>query len=354
MTESLPLLVSADKLRPFITGIVSGMETPQEDAGFIAAVLTEADLRGVDSHGATRLAGYVEMRDRGLLNPTADIRVVSRRDACTLIDGDNGFGMLGARLGMQSAMEQARANGIGMSVARNMTHTGLVGYYTMTAASQGLIGIAMNNGPQIVPAFGGVTPLLATNPLSIAFPAGEEEPIVLDMATSMVAAGKLRIAEKKGSPIPTDWGLDRDGQPTDDATEILNHGYLQWAGGYKGFGLATMIEALTGVLSGGSFGTDTPAMKRFGEDPLVSSGTYIAIDVERFMPLDQYRSRIDTFVRMIHGSKTALGIERVYATGEPEFERRRDRLANGIPVSKAVYDELHGLSLRFGVVFDLL
>lgn len=345
--------VPVEKLRPFISMVVRGMEAAPDDADFVASVLTEADLRGVDSHGATRLAGYVEMRDRGLLNPTAEIRVISQSGSCTLIDGDNGFGMLGARLGMQLAMERARESGIGMSVARNMTHTGLVGYYTMTAAAMGLIGISMNSGPQIVPAFGGTTPLLATNPFSVAFPAGEEEPVVLDMATSMVAAGKLRIAEKKGVPIPMDWGLDRNGEPTADATEVLTNGYLQWAGGYKGFGLATMIEVLSAVLGGSTFGTDTPAMKIFGQDPLVSSGTYIAIDIERFMPLPEFRSRIDGLVRMIHASSTALGVDRIYASGELEFENKRERIAHGIPVSDAVLGELEHLAERFGLVFDL-
>ena len=353
MTESGVIPVRAEKLRPFIASVVRGMETPSADADLVASVLTEADLRGVDSHGATRLAGYVEMRDRGLLNPTADARVLSQDGACSLIDGGNGFGMLGARLGMQLAMDQAKRNGIGMSVARNMTHTGLVGYYSMTAAANGLIGIAMNNGPRIVPPFGSTTPILATNPISVAFPAGEEEPIVLDMATSMVAAGKLRIAEKKGAPIPMDWGLDRTGQPSSDATEVLANGYLQWAGGYKGFGLAVMIEALTGVLSGGTFGADTPEMKRFGEDPLVSSGAYIAIDIERFIPAADFRSRIDSLVRMVHDAAPALGVDRVYMTGEPEAERKRDRLANGIPMSAAVHQELESLARRFAIPLDL-
>ena len=349
MTLSNPRRIQAHELRPFVASVIRALETPPADADFIADVLTEADLRGVESHGSTRLAGYVRMRDLGLLDPTAEPVLLSRKGACTLIDGCNGFGMLGARMGMRSAIEQARNNGIGMSVARNMTHTGLVGYYAMAAADRGFIGIAMNTGPRIVPPFGSTTPLLATNPLSVAFPAGEEQPIVLDMATSMVAAGKLRIAEKKGTPIPMDWGLDRHGQPSSDATEVLENGYLQWAGGYKGFGLATMIEVLGGVLSGGVFGADTPVMKHFGEDPLVSSGTYIAIQIERFMPANEFRTRIDSLIRMIHAASPADAEGRVYASGEPEFERKRERLAGGIPISDAVYEELTALGNRFAI-----
>lgn len=345
--------VDPANLRTFISEVLQAMETPPDDASFIATVLVEADLRGVDSHGATRLPGYVGMIDNAVANPLPDIKQVIDAGACAVFDGDGAFGMLVARQGMETAIDKAKVHGLGMAVSRNMTHTGLVGYYTMMAAAEGFVGIAMNNGPTIVPAFGGTTPLYATNPLSVAFPGGEEEPIVLDMATSMVAAGWLRLMEKNGEKIPTTWGLDRDGQATDDPTEVLQHGYLQWAGGYKGFGLATMIEILTGVLSGGLFGLDSPPLKHFGRDPLVQSGAYIAIDVSRFMPLAEFRERTDRLVRMIHSSKTVPGIDRVYASGELEFEKKRERGANGIPLSEPVYRELGVLSERFGVALNI-
>src|SRR5256884_3482872 len=137
----------------------------------------------------------------------------------------------------------------------------------MLAPRAGMIGVAVNNGPAILPPFGGRTPTVATNPFSVAVPAGAERPIVLDMATSIVAGGKLRLAAKKGLPIPEGWALDRNGAPTTDPGEALFHGFLQWAGGYKGFGLATVVEVLSGVLSGGLFGRDVPAMREFGRDP---------------------------------------------------------------------------------------
>jgi len=345
--------VDPTKLRTFISDVLQAMETPHDDASFIATVLVEADLRGVDSHGVTRLPGYVGMIDNGVANPLPDIKQVVDAGACAVFEGDLAFGMLAARRSMNTAIEKAKDHGLGMSISRNMTHTGLVGYYTMMAAAEGLIGIAMNNGPTIVPAFGGATPLYATNPFSVAFPGGEEEPIVLDMATSMVAAGWLRLMEKQGEKIPTTWGLDRNGKPTDDPTEVLQHGHLQWAGGYKGFGLATMIETLTGVLSGGLFGLDSPPLKHFGLDPLMQSGAYIAIDVSRFMPLHEFKERADRLVRMIHSSATVPGVDRIYVSGEIEFEKKRERLANGIPMSEPVYEELCGLSERFGVALDL-
>ncbi|MEX2430873.1 MAG: Ldh family oxidoreductase [Dehalococcoidia bacterium] len=353
MTQANVRPVQAAKLRGFVSKVLQAYETPPADADFVAEILVEADLRGVDSHGVTRLSGYVGMLDRGYINPLPTIKVVSEDAACTVLEGDLAFGMLVARKGMEMSLQRAKEHGMGMTISRNMTHTGLVGYYTMTAASQGFIGIAMNNGPVIVPPYGSITPLYATNPMSVAFPADKEEPIVLDMATSMVAAGKLRLVEKTGNRVPMDWGVDRHGKPTDDPTEILQHGYLQWAGGYKGFGLATMIETLTAVLSGGLFGRQSPTLKHFGQDPLMQSGAYIAIDISRFMPLEMFKGRVDELVRMINDSEPADGHERVYVSGAPEFAFKRERVANGIPMPTPVYEELRALGERFSVPLDL-
>jgi LDH2 family malate/lactate/ureidoglycolate dehydrogenase len=184
-----------------------------------------------------------------------------------MLEGDRAFGIVVAKRAMQLAIDKARGAGLGCVTARNVTHTGLVGFYPMMAARAGFIGLAMNNGPAILPPFGGTTPTYATNPFAAAFPAGRREPIVLDMATSVVAGGKLRLAAKKGGEIPDTWALDRHGKPTTDPVEAIQHGFMQWAGGYKGFGLATVVEVLGGVLSGGFFGTDVPPMKDFGRDP---------------------------------------------------------------------------------------
>jgi LDH2 family malate/lactate/ureidoglycolate dehydrogenase len=235
---------------------------------------------------------------------------------------------------------------------RNVSHTGLVGFYPMMAAAEGLIGLAMNNGPKILPPFGGTTPTYATNPFAAAFP-GARDPIVLDMATSVVAGGKLRLAAKKGAPIPPDWALDREGVPTTDPNEAIFHGFMQWAGGYKGFGLATVVEVLSGVLSGGLFGSDVPAMKRFGQEPLVTSAFYLAIDPGQFMPVEEFRARVTRLVEMVKASGRARGVEEVYIAGEIEFRRKAERLRNGIPISGVVRDELRGLAADAGVPFEL-
>ncbi|MBI2872110.1 MAG: Ldh family oxidoreductase [Chloroflexi bacterium] len=341
------------KLRAFVRDVLTAMNVPRQDAETVSEILVEADLRGVDSHGVTRLGGYVQMIRSGIINPRPKIQVVKETPSTAVIDGDKAFGMPVAKRAMEMTLDKAKQVGLAGVTARNMSHTGMVGFYTMMAASRGMVGMAMNNGPTIVPPFGGITPNLSTNPMSVAFPAGKEEPIVLDMATTVVAGGKFRLAAKKGLPIPKEWALDRSGVPTDDPNEAIEHGFFQWAGGYKGFGLATMVEVLGGVLSGGLFGQEVPPMIHFGKDPITSSGFYLAIDIERFMPLAEFQGRVDTLVRQLLSSKLAKGVERIYVAGGPEFERKRQRTREGIPLSAPVYEELLRLSRELELPFDL-
>lgn len=345
--------VFPDRLRGLLARLFAAAGTPPADAETVAEVLVEADLRGVESHGSTRVGGYLSMIKLGLLNPTPKVQVLRDTPSTAMLEGDRAFGIVVAKRAMAIAMDKAVTAGLAGVTARNVTHTGLVGFYPMMAARRGLIGLAMNNGPTILPPFGGTTPTYATNPFAAAFPAGEEDPIVLDMATSVVAGGKLRLALKKGGTIPSDWALDRHGAPTTDPEEAIFHGFMQWAGGYKGFGLATVVEVLSGVLSGGLFAQDVPAMKTFGKEPLVTSAFYLAIDPTRFMPLDEFRAKVDRLVRQVKSSERARGVERVYIAGEIEFLRKAERLRDGIPLSDVVREELRGLAAEAGVPFDL-
>jgi LDH2 family malate/lactate/ureidoglycolate dehydrogenase len=346
-------LVKAEPLRTLISRLFTAAGASPEDAETVAEVLVEADLRGVESHGSTRVAGYLSMIREGLLNPRPRIHILRETDSTAMLEGDQAFGIVAARRAMEMAIDKGRRSGIACVTARNVTHTGMVGFYPLMAAQRGLIGLSCNNGPTILPPFGGKTPTLATNPISVAVPSKRENPIVLDMATSVVAAGKLRQAGKKGVPIPADWALDRDGAPTTDPTEAIFHGFLQWAGGYKGFGLATIVEVLGGVLSGGLFGRDVPAMKVFGKEPLVTSGFYMTINPEAFMPLNQFAERVDRLVRHIKDSETAAGVKEVYVAGELEFRKRAERLRDGIPVSEVVWRELEALAVERQVPFGL-
>ena len=347
-------LVKEQDLKSFASGVLQSAGSSVEEANFVADVLIEADLRGVESHGVTRLPGYITMIERSLLNPSPKIKILRDSGATAAIDGDMGFGMLTAFKGMNMAMSKAKEFGLGAVTASNMAHTGMVGYFTMHAASKGYIGMAMNNGPTIVPPYGGLTPTYATNPFSVAFPAFDNNPVVLDMATSMVAAGKLRLAAKKGESIPTGWGIDKEGNPTNDPDSVIHGGFLQWAGGHKGFGLATMVEILGGVLSGGLFGLSVPALVNFGQDPLIANGFYLAIDIEKFMPLELFQQKISTLTENVKSSKKIQGVDQIYMPGEPEFETKARRLASGIPINVNVLNELKELSKKFELNLEVL
>jgi LDH2 family malate/lactate/ureidoglycolate dehydrogenase len=346
-------MVRADRLRPFVASLFAAVGVPDVDAETVAEVLVEADLRGVESHGTTRVAGYVSMIKGGLLNPKPTVEVFRDTPSTAMLEGDRAFGIVVAARAMRLAIDKAARAGVGCVTARNVTHTGMVGFYPMQAARAGMIGVAMNNGPAILPPFGGRTPTVATNPFSVAVPAGAERPIVLDMATSIVAGGKLRLAAKKGLPIPEGWALDRNGAPTTDPGEAISHGFIQWAGGYKGFGLATVVEVLSGVLSGGLFGRDVPAMRDFGRDPLITSAFFMAINVETFMPLAEFGARVDRLIGHVKSSAPAPGVPEVFVAGELEFRRRAERARDGIPLSDVVCRELERLAAEHGIRREL-
>ena len=342
-----PVVVDSVRLSELSEAVLEAAGFRPQDAALVAEVLVEADLRGVDSHGVTRLAGYLEMIEAGHVNPRPQVSYERESGATALLEGDSGIGIIAAREAMDRAISLSADSGVACVALRNVSHTGLLGWYTMRAARQGLIGIAMNNGPCMTPPFGGLEPLAATNPISIAAPSGGPHPLVLDMATTTVAAGKIRLARKLGQSIPPDWGLDRDGQPCTDPAEVIDNGSYQWTGGYKGFGLATMIEILSGVLSGGLFGRDVPKMIEYGRDPLISSGFYMAIDVERFLPLEEFRSRVDRLVEQVRQTDPIDAAQPVLVAGDKELACREIRLKQGIPISVQVADELDGLLERF-------
>ena len=347
-SSSQQVRVEASGLRKFAARLLNETGVQKTDAESIAEVLVEADLRGVDSHGVTRLAGYIQLMETERVNPRPDIRCLKDSGTTLLFDGDRGVGIPAARHAMDTVIKRAEEGGMACASLRNISHTGMIGWYTMRAARRGMIGIAMNNGPCMVPPFGGKDPFLATNPISIAAP-GSSQPVVLDMATTVVAAGKIRLAEKRGGTIPDSWALDREGVPTTDPTEAIQRGFFQWTGGYKGFGLALMVEIMTGVLSGGLFGQDVPGMVEFGRDPLVSHGFYAAIKIDRFMPLSNFHKRVDELVAQAHGSRRSVSENPVLVAGEKESLCRLERLEKGIPLSRNVFTELENLGKSRGI-----
>ena len=344
--------VSAERLQRFIEQVFAAAGAPAADAATVAEVLVEADLRGVELHGSTRVAGYLSMIRLGLLNPKPEVRVLRETPTTAMLEGDRAFGIVVAKRAMQLAIDKARGAGLGCVTARNGTHTGLVGFYPMMAARAGFIGIAMNMAPRPSP--------VPRHDAHV-----RDQPVRGGVPRRAARADRARHGDlrrrgrkaacrrEEGRRDPGDPALDRHGKPTTDPVEAIQHGFMQWAGGYKGFGLATVVEVLGGVLSGGLFGTDVPPMKDFGREPLVTSAFYLAIDPEQFMPIEEFRARIDRLVDQVKASEVASGVEEVFIAGEPEARRKAERLRDGIPVSAVVLEELAGVARGLGLSADL-
>jgi LDH2 family malate/lactate/ureidoglycolate dehydrogenase len=342
--------VPADRLRTFLASLLGALGVPGDKAAVVAELLVEADLRGVDSHGTHLMALYVSRIRSGHLRPEAEPTVV-RDDGSTIhLDAGLGLGQVAGLAAVGYAVERSGVHGAAVVAVREATHLGALGAYTQRAAEAGRIAMLFQNGPTFVPPFGGVTPIFSTNPLSYAMPTLDEPTIVYDVATTAVAGNKLLLAKKRGDPsIPPGWASDAQGRPTTD-TEAASVRHLQWFGAHKGFGLGLLVELMAGVLAGSSFGhTEHTASALHADERIAKGFTLIAIDPSRFMPVDEFRRRVDALVVEIRSSARADGVNRIWLPGEPEHHRRLERVRDGIPLPVALLSELDGFAAELGV-----
>ena len=331
--------------------LLEGAGVPADQAVLIADACVQADLRGVESHGVLRLPAYIHQVMHGLM--AADTRTALVRDhgATALLDGQGGFGQVAAAEAMRLAVRKAQGYGLAAVGVRNAGHFGMAAYYAMMALPHEAIGIVISNAAPSMAPWGGVEPSLGSNPLCVAIPTGSDTPIVLDMATTVVARGKIRLAAEKGETIPTTWALDSSGRPTQDATAALK-GTLLPIGGPKGYGLSLVNDVLAGVLTGSPFGKSIPSVHDTTRPSSV--GFYLqAIEIQMYLPLDDFYARIQQLIAEIKGCRRAEGVSRIYLPGEPELERARDRLANGIPVPAILLKGLRDLAADLHVSLSL-
>ncbi|HWO93603.1 MAG TPA: Ldh family oxidoreductase [Dehalococcoidia bacterium] len=336
--------VHHEALRRQVAALFHALGVPEGDADVAADVLVQADLRGVESHGVSNYINliYVPGLKAGNINPHPRIHVEHARHATAVINGDGGLGMVVGHFAMSEAIHLARDAGAAWVTARNSRHFGMAGYYAMMALEHDMIGFSFTNaGPLQVPTYGR-QPMLGTNPIAFAAPAGEEWPFVLDMATSTVAIGKVIGAMRTGGLIPLGWAVDSEGRPTSDAgaavqaRALMPLGGAAETGGYKGYGLATMVDILSGVLSGAGFS----AALAGGE----VGHCFGAICIDAFRPAAEFKSTMDEAIRALRNSAKAEGAERIYVAGEKEFETERERRTNGIPLHPEVVETLRRLS----------
>ncbi len=329
--------VPADRLRAFCRTALERAGLSAADADLVAETLVEADLRGVHSHGLILLVRYCRGLVRGYVNPRPRVRVEARAGATARINGDNGLGQIPSVQAMDLAIELAETYGVGTVVVRNSNHFGAAAYYAMRALPHRMVGFATTNAPPVMPLFGGRDPVVGNNPLCWAIPAGEEPPIVLDMACSASSRGKIRVLAQRGEPIPEGWALDAEGRPTTNPIAALD-GVMLPAGGYKGAGLAVVMEALAGGLSGARFGFEIATHTVHAGDPQDSwqvGHLFQAIRIESFLPYEEFTARVDRLIRHLRSCRPAPGADRIYLPGEVEHLHRADAVINGIPFEES-------------------
>lgn len=323
--------VSVDALRGFCIAVLERVGARADDARTTADVLVTTDTWGVFTHGVKALRGYVKRIRAGGIRLDTRPAIVSEGPGWVIVDGGSGLGMVVSTFAMRAAMDRARQGGIGYAGVRNSCHFGAAGYYAAMAAGEDMIGLAMANDTPSVTAPGASGRVTGSNPIAFSAPTGSGPPVLLDMATSTVAGGKVAAAHAKGQSIVQDWVIGVDGRATTDPAAFLAGGALTPMAGHKGFGLAIMIETLSAVLTGA--GITRQVVSWTVGDPSAATGhgaAFVAIDIGAMMPVDVFKQRMDGLAAEIRQAPRAEGSSRVYLPGEMEWERRERALAEGI------------------------
>ncbi len=339
-----------ETLRKFGAEIFEKAGLSKKDADVCVDSFLLSDMRGIRTHGMTHLKNYCDRLDAGTASAGSEIDIRQTAPAALEVDAKHAVGMSSAMAVMARCMQEAQKAGCCFATVRNGCHYGFGGYFPMKAAEAGMIGFCVANTPALVVPFGGSEPILGTNPISIAIPAGKYPALVLDMATSLVAKGKISLALKEGKTIPLGWAVDKDGNPTTDPA-AANIGALLPVGGPKGYGLALMVSMLSCALAGGAVDVDIP---RFWEetDKMTNIGYFMgAIDVSKFCPLDVFEQRAEKLLSAMKASRPAPGFDQVMIPGEIELNMTQKSREEGIEMSEVSLREFRELAKRYDVVY---
>ncbi len=340
-------VVSAERMRRLTAGIFAKMGMPAHDAEFMGDCLVDADLRGVLTHGCRFIPQYVDWIKKGIVNVKPNITVVQESCGTVAIDADGALGHIPSAQAMRICIERAKQYGVAAATVRNSRHCGAMAYYAQMAADAGCIGCAVTNGGVAMAPYGGIDRLVALNPMAWAAPTDRPWAVNLDMATSVVAGSKVALALEKGEKIPFGWAIDPDGNPTDDP-QLAMKGAMLPLGGAKGFGLAVILDILAGVLSGGRFGANQ-GLERFAQKEGQFSHFYLAIDVEHFLPLDEFKARMGQLIERLKSGRPAPGSPGVMLPGEIEYNTRLRHAIEGIPYPAVVMSEIERIAAELGV-----
>lgn len=331
------VLVSKGKLTELVVNKFKQVGVSEEHASIVADVLVHADLRGVHSHGVLRTEHYVNRIKAGGLNITPNFNKEVTGPSSAKFDGNDGLGHVVGKESMDLAIQLAQENGIGVVVSYNSSHCGALSYYVKQAAEANMIGIAMTQTDKVVVPFGGKEKFFGTNPIAYGFPAKEHKPVILDMATSNVAFGKVLHARETGKEIPNDWGVDTEGNPTTNPHKV--EALLPFAGP-KGYGLGMVVDVLSGLLAGAAFGPHIKPMYDQLNEMRKLGHFFMVINPTYFTSAENFMLYMDQMINELHETAPAENFSKVMVPGEPEQLREEARLEEGIPVAETIYNYL--------------
>lgn len=354
--------IPVDTLQSFMVDVFLGVGVPPDDARITAEVLITSDLWGVESHGVGRLKLYYDRIKGGLQYPVTQMQVLKDTPTTAVIDGQLGMGQVIAYRAMRMAIEKARRYGMGAVAVRNSSHFGIAGYYPMMAVKEGMVGLTVTNArPSIAPTFG-VQPKLGTNPIAFGAPSDEPFPFLFDGATSITQRGKIEVLNRAEKPTPPGWVINADGTPATDSAQILKDlttetaallplgGAGEEMGGHKGYGLATMVEILSASLQTGLFLSAVTDVDRQGKPQPVRIGHFfMAMDVEHFVPLDEFKKTTGDMLRELRAARKAPGHDRIYTAGEKEYYNEQRVRREGVPANANLQKAIKTMQQELGL-----
>jgi len=340
--------INYKELKTFCIELFKSEGVPSKEAEIIADNLVQANLRGVDSHGVSRIPIYMKRLKLGLVNPVCKTKIEKKSGSIAVMNGCNSMGAVVGYKAMNYAINEAREKGIFFIAVNNSNHFGTAAFFAMMALDHDMIGFSTSNAPSTMAPWGGIKPFFGTNPFAVAIPANKRLPIVIDMATSVVARGKIILAQKNNEKIPEGWAINKEGEMTTDPKEALEGSVLPFAGP-KGYSIALLIDVFCGILSGAVYGPHINSLYENFEEPQNIGHCFAAINISKLIDIKDFKNKIDKMIEEIKSSPKAKHVKEIYLPGEIEFNTQKERLEKGIPLTKPVIEELKALGESYNL-----
>jgi LDH2 family malate/lactate/ureidoglycolate dehydrogenase len=347
MGESRVMRVQKEPLEAFVAAVFKKAGLDETQSKQIARHLVLANLRGVDSHGVSRVDIYTRRLDEGLTSKTLNPVIERETPVSALIHANNSSGIPVATFGAKLAIEKAKTSGVGIVGIHDSNHCGMLADYVDMAVEEDLIALATTNAPANMAPWGGREKFFGTNPFAYGLPGGKQN-IVFDMATSVAAKGKIVLAQKNNQKIPIGWALSAEGKPTEDPNEALK-GVLLPFGVHKGYGITFLVESLSALFTGSAFGPHIGDLYTDFSKPQNVGQFFLFMRADLFQDIDVFKNRMDQMISEIRELPLMEGVDKIYLPGEVEFKNKEDREQNGIPLTKEIIEELNRVATRYNV-----